>query len=289
MVRAAAKNFDSVAVVTDPERYGFLLDELRSGGGELSPDTRRELAAEAFAHTAGYDAAISEWFSETEPFPDRVVLDLVKAGDLAYGENPHQRAAFYVEAGARRHLLSMIEQLGGPPLSFNNLWDLQAARGIAGSFQLPGLRDRQARDALRRGRRCHHRGGVRARAGGRPGGRVRRGDRGQPAGQRRAGRAAGRPGRARAVRPGLRAAGGGAAAPAAQPAHPRGSRAAQGQPRRARHEAGAGRPADPGSRHRDRRPRHHAGGVADAAPASRSGAICCSPGASASTSARTRS
>ena len=69
MVRAAAKNFDSVAVVTDPERYGFLLDELRSGGGELSPDTRRELAAEAFAHTAGYDAAISEWFSETEPFP----------------------------------------------------------------------------------------------------------------------------------------------------------------------------------------------------------------------------
>ena len=137
MVRAAAKNFDSVAVVTDPERYGFLLDELRSGGGELSPETRRELAAEAFAHTAGYDAAISEWFSETEPFPDRVVLDLVKAGDLAYGENPHQRAAYYVEAGARRHLLSMIEQLGGPPLSFNNLADLQAARSIAAQFQLP--------------------------------------------------------------------------------------------------------------------------------------------------------
>jgi phosphoribosylaminoimidazolecarboxamide formyltransferase / IMP cyclohydrolase len=137
MVRAAAKNFDSVAVVTDPERYGFLLDELRSGGGELSPETHRELAAEAFAHTAGYDAAISEWFSETEPFPERVVLDLIKAGDLAYGENPHQRAAYYVEAGARRHLLSMIEQLGGRPLSFNNLADLQAARTIAASFQLP--------------------------------------------------------------------------------------------------------------------------------------------------------
>jgi phosphoribosylaminoimidazolecarboxamide formyltransferase/IMP cyclohydrolase len=137
MVRAAAKNFDSVAVVTDPERYGFLLDEMRSGGGELSAETRRELAAEAFAHTAGYDAAISEWFSETEPFPDRVVIDLVKAADLAYGENPHQRAAYYVEAGARRHLLSMIEQLGGPPLSFNNLWDLQAARSIAASFQVP--------------------------------------------------------------------------------------------------------------------------------------------------------
>jgi phosphoribosylaminoimidazolecarboxamide formyltransferase / IMP cyclohydrolase len=137
MVRAAAKNFDSVAVVTDPERYGFVLDELRRSQGELSEETRRELATEAFAHTAGYDAAISDWFSETEPFPERVVLDLVKAADLAYGENPHQRAAFYVEAGARRHLLSMVEQLGGQPLSFNNLWDLQAARAIATAFQLP--------------------------------------------------------------------------------------------------------------------------------------------------------
>ncbi|HEY0389678.1 MAG TPA: bifunctional phosphoribosylaminoimidazolecarboxamide formyltransferase/IMP cyclohydrolase [Gaiellales bacterium] len=137
MVRAAAKNYDSVAVVTDPERYGFILDELRTSGGQLSPETRRELAAEAFAHTAGYDAAISEWFNEVEAFPERVVLDLVKAADLPYGENPHQRAAYYVEAGARRHLLSMIEQLGGPPLSFNNLWDLQAARSIAGSFQVP--------------------------------------------------------------------------------------------------------------------------------------------------------
>jgi len=137
MVRAAAKNFDSVAVVTDPERYGFILDELRTSGGELSADTRRELAAEAFAHTAGYDAAISEWFNEVEAFPERVVLDLVKAADLAYGENPHQRAAYYVESGARRHLLSMIEQLGGPPLSFNNLLDLQAARSLASSFQVP--------------------------------------------------------------------------------------------------------------------------------------------------------
>ncbi len=137
MVRAAAKNFDSVAVITAPDRYGFVLDELNQSGGELSAETRRDLAAEAFAHTAGYDAAISDWFSETEPFPERVVLDLSKAADLAYGENPHQRAAYYVEAGARRHLLSMIEQLGGPALSFNNLWDLQAARVIAGAFQVP--------------------------------------------------------------------------------------------------------------------------------------------------------
>ena len=79
------------------------------------------------------------------------MLDLVKVGDLAYGENPHQRAAYYVEAGARRHLLSMIEQLGGRPLSFNNLADLQAARGIAAGVPAAGLRDRQARQPVRRG------------------------------------------------------------------------------------------------------------------------------------------
>ena len=137
MVRAAAKNFDSVAVVTDPERYAFVLEELQSGGGELSPATRRDLAAEAFAHTAGYDAAVAGWFSDTEPFPDRVVLEAGKVADLAYGENPHQRAAFYVESSARRHLLSMVEQLGGPALSFNNLWDLNAARMVVSSFQVP--------------------------------------------------------------------------------------------------------------------------------------------------------
>src|SRR5262249_14493106 len=137
MVRAAAKNFDSVAVVTDPDRYGFLLDEMQGSGGELSIETRRDLAAEAFGHTAGYDAAISGWFSDADPFPERVALDLIKVSALAYGENPHQRAAFYVEAGARRHLLSRVEQLGGRGLSFNNLSDLQAARTMAAAFQVP--------------------------------------------------------------------------------------------------------------------------------------------------------
>ena len=137
MVRAAAKNFHSVAVVTEPDRYGFLLDEIRNSKGELSLDTRRDLAAEAFAHVASYDAAIAAWFSDTEPFPERVTLDLLKVSDLTYGENPHQRAAFYREAGARRHLLSRIEQHGGKPLSFNNLTDLQAARTIASAFQVP--------------------------------------------------------------------------------------------------------------------------------------------------------
>jgi phosphoribosylaminoimidazolecarboxamide formyltransferase/IMP cyclohydrolase len=137
MLRSAAKNFHSVAVVSEPDRYGFVLDELRTSGGELSLDTRRDLAAEAFAHVASYDAAIASWFWDTEPFPDRVTIDLIKVADLTYGENPHQRAAFYREAGARRHLLSRIDQLAGKPLSFNNLTDLQAARTIAAAFQVP--------------------------------------------------------------------------------------------------------------------------------------------------------
>ena len=69
MVRAAAKNFASVAVLVDPERYGFVLDELRESAGDLSLDTRRELAAEAFAHTAGYDIAIANWFSRHRVVP----------------------------------------------------------------------------------------------------------------------------------------------------------------------------------------------------------------------------
>ena len=137
MVRAAAKNHASVAVVTAPERYGFILDELTSSGGALSDDTRRELAADAFSHTASYDAAIAGWFTDTEPFPDRLVLDYLKVTDLTYGENPHQRAAFYRDAGARRHLLSRVEQHGGPQLSFNNLGDLHAARILAAAFQVP--------------------------------------------------------------------------------------------------------------------------------------------------------
>jgi phosphoribosylaminoimidazolecarboxamide formyltransferase/IMP cyclohydrolase len=137
MVRAAAKNFHSVAVVTEPDRYGFMLDELNSSSGELSLETRRDLAGEAFAHVASYDSAVAAWFADTEPFPDRLTIDLVKVGDLAYGENPHQRAALYREAGARRHVLSRINQVSGKPLSFNNLVDLQAARTIAAAFQLP--------------------------------------------------------------------------------------------------------------------------------------------------------
>jgi phosphoribosylaminoimidazolecarboxamide formyltransferase/IMP cyclohydrolase len=136
MLRGAAKNFAHVVPVCRPERYGPLLEELRETGG-VSADTRRELAAEAFATTAAYEAAIASWFLGREAFPDRFIPSFRKVADLAYGENPHQRAAYYVEEGARRHLLSRVEQVHGRQLSYNNLNDLSAARRLLGEFQLP--------------------------------------------------------------------------------------------------------------------------------------------------------
>jgi phosphoribosylaminoimidazolecarboxamide formyltransferase/IMP cyclohydrolase len=111
--------------------------ELLREHGEVPLDTRRELAAEAFSATAAYEAAIAAWFSDREPFPDRLVPSFVKVADLPYGENPHQRAAYYAEASARRHLLSRVEQLHGKELSFNNLNDLSAARALLLEFTLP--------------------------------------------------------------------------------------------------------------------------------------------------------
>jgi phosphoribosylaminoimidazolecarboxamide formyltransferase / IMP cyclohydrolase len=136
MLRGAAKNFAHVAPVCRPERYPQILEELRANG-ELSENTRRELAAEAFATTAAYEAAIATWFLGREAFPDRFLPSFRKVADLAYGENPHQRAAYYAEEGARRHVLSRVEQVHGRQLSFNNLNDLSAARRLLGEFQLP--------------------------------------------------------------------------------------------------------------------------------------------------------
>jgi phosphoribosylaminoimidazolecarboxamide formyltransferase / IMP cyclohydrolase len=136
MLRGAAKNFAHVAPVCRPDQYGFILDELRERGS-ISLQTRRQLASEAFAATAAYEAAIAAWFAEPEPFPPTLVLSLDKVIDLAYGENPHQRAAYYADRGARRHLLSRVEQVHGKELSFNNLNDLSAARLLAREFALP--------------------------------------------------------------------------------------------------------------------------------------------------------
>ena len=136
MLRAAAKNFAHVVAVCRPEQYGPVLDELRASG-EVSYETRRRLAAEAFARTAAYEAAIASWFADRDAFPETLIPSFTKVLDLAYGENPHQRAAYYAEAGARRHLLSRVEQLHGRELSYNNLNDLSAARALLREFALP--------------------------------------------------------------------------------------------------------------------------------------------------------
>ena len=125
MVRAAAKNFHSVAVVVDPHRYDGILEELRDKG-EISLETRRSLSLQAFQHTAGYDAAISAHLAGQETFPDRLVVSGTKVMDLRYGENPHQAAAFYRSGGATAGLAA-AEQLHGKELSYNNILDTDAA------------------------------------------------------------------------------------------------------------------------------------------------------------------
>jgi phosphoribosylaminoimidazolecarboxamide formyltransferase/IMP cyclohydrolase len=136
MLRSAAKNFQHVAPVSSPTQYQEVLAELERSG-ELGDETRRRLAADAFAHTAAYEASIAAWFADREAFPAGLIVSLERAAELTYGENPHQRAAYYSEVGVRRHLLSRVIQLGGRELSFNNLNDLDAARGLLREFTVP--------------------------------------------------------------------------------------------------------------------------------------------------------
>jgi phosphoribosylaminoimidazolecarboxamide formyltransferase/IMP cyclohydrolase len=138
MIRAAAKNHRFVAVVVRPESYDAVLSELEETG-ELSAATRHWLANEAFACTARYDAAISRWFArDYEQFPQHWVTAWEKELDLAYGENPHQRAALYVEPGARSHVLSRVSKLHGRALSFNNVVDLNSARELLADLEGAG-------------------------------------------------------------------------------------------------------------------------------------------------------
>ncbi|HJP67200.1 MAG TPA: bifunctional phosphoribosylaminoimidazolecarboxamide formyltransferase/IMP cyclohydrolase, partial [Actinomycetota bacterium] len=139
MVRAAAKNFASVAVVTSPARYEAILAELRERGG-ITPETRLALAREAFAHTARYDGAIAGWFAgggqaEGE-LPSNVAFSFVRRESLRYGENPHQRAALLAAAGAAGPL-GGAEVLQGKEMSYNNWLDAEAARAVAALFDQP--------------------------------------------------------------------------------------------------------------------------------------------------------
>jgi phosphoribosylaminoimidazolecarboxamide formyltransferase/IMP cyclohydrolase len=138
LIRAAAKNHAFSAVVVSPESYDAVLDELQTSDRRLSQQTRQALALDAFSYTARYDTAIARWFAERdEEFPSLYVRAYEKVLDLSYGENPHQRAAYYSQTGARTDLLSMVSKLHGKALSFNNLLDLDSGRRLVDEFEVP--------------------------------------------------------------------------------------------------------------------------------------------------------
>jgi phosphoribosylaminoimidazolecarboxamide formyltransferase / IMP cyclohydrolase len=142
MVRSAAKNHARVAVVCDPADYGPVLEQIEQHG-EIPADMRRRLAGKAFASTAAYDAAISGWMTslgEADGFPRHLTLPLVKGYGLRYGENPHQRGAFYVQSDADAGTLARAESLGtgAKELSFNNLVDAGAALDAVRELTGPG-------------------------------------------------------------------------------------------------------------------------------------------------------
>jgi len=140
MIRAAAKNHESVAVVASPKRYGAILEEMRKSGGSLSHETLRALMVEAFRMTAVYDSMISTFLGKTfgqELFPDTLAMGFDKTQDLRYGENPNQSAAFYTDPFVTGVCVSKSEKLHGKELSYNNILDLEAALEILRDFERP--------------------------------------------------------------------------------------------------------------------------------------------------------
>src|SRR6266566_1929025 len=146
LIRAAAKNFQDVIVLVRPQDYAPVLQEWREQG-EVSFNTRRRLAANAFQHTASYDTAIAEYLrlqtSKPEYFPENMTLALERIQTLRYGENPHQHAALYRWSGvpttATYPTVADAEVLHGKELSFNNLLDLNAALAVVSSFTAPAV------------------------------------------------------------------------------------------------------------------------------------------------------
>lgn len=131
LVRAAAKNHAFVTIATSPAQYADILQQVQADGS-TTLELRRKLAAAAYAHTAGYDAAISAWFAKElgQTFPQQLSIPLLLENELRYGENSHQLAAVYKQAGARGTSLVAAKQRNGKELSYNNLLDLDSALGI---------------------------------------------------------------------------------------------------------------------------------------------------------------
>jgi phosphoribosylaminoimidazolecarboxamide formyltransferase/IMP cyclohydrolase len=145
MVRAAAKNHAHVGVVVNPSDYETLITEMEKGGA-LSDEFRLALAVKAFRHTSEYDTSVHAYLDraasgqadDPETMPERLSIDLVQAQGLRYGENPHQRAAFYREPGDSGLSLASAEQLQGKELSFNNILDFDAALGVVAELSRGG-------------------------------------------------------------------------------------------------------------------------------------------------------
>jgi len=143
MLRSAAKNHQSVAVICNPHRYAQVISELRKNSGSLPPELLRQLGIEVYNHTSKYDEAIYNYLSnkfskpkETKDFPRELTLAFDKIQDLRYGENPHQKAAFYREKGKNSGLVN-LKQLQGKELSFNNILDLNSALELVKEFINP--------------------------------------------------------------------------------------------------------------------------------------------------------
>ncbi|MBI4208812.1 MAG: bifunctional phosphoribosylaminoimidazolecarboxamide formyltransferase/IMP cyclohydrolase [Deltaproteobacteria bacterium] len=143
LIRAASKNFEDVVILVDPQDYEWVMEEFKKGEVSLSRDQRARLAAKAFAHTARYDAYISRYLSGKEEketlFPKELHLSLQKVQDLRYGENPHQKAAFYRNASDGELSLCDAIQHQGKELSYNNILDTNGALGLVREFQEPAV------------------------------------------------------------------------------------------------------------------------------------------------------
>ncbi|PJB78553.1 MAG: bifunctional phosphoribosylaminoimidazolecarboxamide formyltransferase/inosine monophosphate cyclohydrolase [Acidobacteria bacterium CG_4_9_14_3_um_filter_49_7] len=138
LIRSSAKNFQSVTVVIDPGDYEEVLRQLRETG-ETTLELRRELARKAFAHTASYDIAISGYFNRSMDIlhPEKLLLEFKHKQALRYGENPHQKAAFYSEPNPEPASLPNLVQHQGKALSYNNIMDTDAAVAMVREFELP--------------------------------------------------------------------------------------------------------------------------------------------------------
>ncbi len=141
MVRSAAKNHKFVAIVTSPDQYDTIIEEMKANDGAVTDQTKRELARKAFSLTAAYDSAISNWLNgqAEDNLPEKKTISLVRSSELRYGENPHQQAAFYQLArNSGEPCVANARQLeGGKQISFNNLMDTNAAFELVKEFDMP--------------------------------------------------------------------------------------------------------------------------------------------------------